>query len=313
MSSYPASSPAFNTVPPNTPVSTIGTPNSSIPATPTTPDGLAAAVDPTSPVGMSDPSSINAILATSPNGKRDPSPSKGFISHSHASPSPSFASVAAAAGKRPMSGTPTRGSSALARDSTSRSRNHTSASGSGVSGSEEGDSDSEDDERHLPVRARDLVDGHPAEESLSQYANVSSMVALVVVPFFQGLFYGLGEGAAKVLIGNYFGLEPIVALGGTRRDKVDGTRERRGGVSMARWFKREEQTPVTVAVAAAMPEPDLALLEWVDKSQEGERVDISEPRISVQLSEWKRRQLGLGLSSLEGYRTPLGVLHRPYC
>ncbi|KAJ3189260.1 hypothetical protein HDU85_002888 [Gaertneriomyces sp. JEL0708] len=305
MSSYPASSPAFNTVPPNTPVSTIGTPNSSIPATPTAPDGLAAAVDPTSPTGMSDSSSINAILATSPNGKRDPSPSKGFISHSHASSPPSFASVAAGAGKRPMTGPRTRGSSALARGSTSAS-----GSGSGVSGSE-GDSDSEDD-RHLPTRARDIVEGHPAEESLSQYANVSSMVALVVVPFFQGLFYGLGEGAAKVLIGNYFGLEPIVALGGTRRDKVDGTRERRG-VSMARWFKREEQTPVTVAVAATMPEPELALLEWVDKTQDGERVDSSEPRISAQLSEWKRRQLGLGLSSLEGYRTPLGVLHRPYC
>ena len=45
----------------------------------------------------------------------------------------------------------------------------------------------------------------------------SGLTALVIAPFFQGMFYGLGEGFSKVIIGRWVGLDMYTSLGVKRR------------------------------------------------------------------------------------------------
>jgi hypothetical protein len=51
-------------------------------------------------------------------------------------------------------------------------------------------------------------------KDLSEYWTVSGIITLTLAPFVQGLFYGLGEGIARVFVGEWIGLEPYYALGG---------------------------------------------------------------------------------------------------
>ncbi|KAJ3293847.1 hypothetical protein HK104_004145 [Borealophlyctis nickersoniae] len=84
----------------------------------------------------------------------------------------------------------------------------------------------------LPAYAHDLL---PKTEDvdLSRYTNLAGFVSLVVTPFFQGMFYGLGEGAAKVFIGRWFGVEPSIALGGVPPAARRGLRQAPSEVVMA--------------------------------------------------------------------------------
>ncbi|KAJ3321891.1 hypothetical protein HDV06_003757 [Boothiomyces sp. JEL0866] len=53
----------------------------------------------------------------------------------------------------------------------------------------------------------------------ADYVSVRGAVALFIAPFFQGLFYGLGEGFAKITVGRWVGLDPYIALGGSKTFK----------------------------------------------------------------------------------------------
>jgi hypothetical protein len=46
-----------------------------------------------------------------------------------------------------------------------------------------------------------------------EYISFNGFVALVLCPFVQGLFHGLGEGIARIYVGNWVGMAPHVALG----------------------------------------------------------------------------------------------------
>lgn len=46
------------------------------------------------------------------------------------------------------------------------------------------------------------------------YFGFNGLVQLILTPFFQGLFYGLGEASAKIGIGLYFEIDPIISLCG---------------------------------------------------------------------------------------------------
>ncbi|KAJ3092895.1 hypothetical protein HK102_000871 [Quaeritorhiza haematococci] len=72
------------------------------------------------------------------------------------------------------------------------------------------------DERHLPHSGTgkpDYLPSNPYEDPsvppLQKYTKAA--VNLVLMPFFQGMFYGLGEGAAKYIIGKYWS-SPATAL-----------------------------------------------------------------------------------------------------
>ncbi|TPX56050.1 hypothetical protein PhCBS80983_g04826 [Powellomyces hirtus] len=98
--------------------------------------------------------------------------------------------------------------------------------GAGVEGD---DIDIEDNE--LPPNATDLL---PHQYTLMKYLNFKSFVSLVITPFFQGMFYGFGEGAAKVVIGRWYGVDPIIALGGGPQPE----KRRRKPFSIANFFGR---------------------------------------------------------------------------
>ncbi|KAJ3047255.1 hypothetical protein HK097_011705 [Rhizophlyctis rosea] len=108
----------------------------------------------------------------------------------------------------------------------------------------------DDTDRNLPAFAKDLLPhGSPKDDSLARYANLAGFTQLVLSPFFQGLFYGLGEGTAKILLGRHFGVDPFVSLGRNpdlkpkRVDKVAGlaTTASCGEVSLvSRWASKEE-------------------------------------------------------------------------
>ncbi|KAI8590730.1 hypothetical protein BDZ88DRAFT_413864 [Geranomyces variabilis] len=89
--------------------------------------------------------------------------------------------------------------------------------------SDDEDDESSDDDGKLPHEAADLL----PNASLVKYANFKSFVSLVVTPFFQGMFYGFGEGTAKVLIGRWFGIDPLTALGGNPALQTDRRRRRK--------------------------------------------------------------------------------------
>lgn len=107
------------------------------------------------------------------------------------------------------------------------------------------DSSSEDD---LPPNAKELL---PHDASLSQYANLRGFVNLVIIPFFQGMFYGLGEGTAKVLLGRWFGVDPLVALGGGKQEKG----RRPAGFGLGRLFGKKE-----AVVAPSVMESELGIV-----------------------------------------------------
>ena len=59
----------------------------------------------------------------------------------------------------------------------------------------------------------------PEVLDLSCYWTVEGIVALTIAPFTQGLFHGLGEGLARIIIGSWWlGFTPYVALGGKDRE-----------------------------------------------------------------------------------------------
>ncbi|KAI9091895.1 hypothetical protein DFS34DRAFT_634515 [Phlyctochytrium arcticum] len=55
--------------------------------------------------------------------------------------------------------------------------------------------------------------------TLQTYTTIPGLISLLITPFFQGMFYGLGEGLAKVVMGRYYGVEPVIALGGGPQSK----------------------------------------------------------------------------------------------
>ncbi|EGF82363.1 hypothetical protein BATDEDRAFT_86601 [Batrachochytrium dendrobatidis JAM81] len=63
---------------------------------------------------------------------------------------------------------------------------------------------------------------------------------LVIAPFFQGMFYGLGEGIARIFVGRWVGIDPLTALTGRKRDTQHISRSVRlhsqGPSFLSRWF-----------------------------------------------------------------------------
>ena len=68
----------------------------------------------------------------------------------------------------------------------------------------------------------DDIKHYKTQELLEKLVNVpdpdlvwttKGIIALIVAPFCQGFFYGLGEGIAKIGLGFWFGLDPAVSLG----------------------------------------------------------------------------------------------------
>ncbi|KAJ3158566.1 hypothetical protein HDU86_002791 [Geranomyces michiganensis] len=112
--------------------------------------------------------------------------------------------------------------------------------------------DNGDPDDLLPQDAAELL----PNASLVKYANFKSFVSLVVTPFFQGMFYGFGEGTAKVLIGRWFGIDPLTALGGAQpahQSQAD-RRRRRKPFDFFGLFSRKQHDAPAVADAAVAPE-----------------------------------------------------------
>ncbi|KAJ3301563.1 hypothetical protein HDV03_000675 [Kappamyces sp. JEL0829] len=84
------------------------------------------------------------------------------------------------------------------------------------------DQDEPRDSVDMPLHAiknqfETLVPLPEVEQDLSVYLTYPGLVALTLAPFTQGLFHGLGEGLARVVVGHYWmGMEPYLALGGSR-------------------------------------------------------------------------------------------------
>ncbi|KND01975.1 uncharacterized protein SPPG_02482 [Spizellomyces punctatus DAOM BR117] len=116
------------------------------------------------------------------------------------------------------------------------------------------DSSAEIESKILPPSASDLLPHNGKTDTLAQYANLRAFVSLVITPFFQGMFYGLGEGTAKVMLGRYFGVDPLIALGGGQQQ---GERKQRRGLSLAGLFGRGKKETI---VAASLAEPELAFV-----------------------------------------------------
>ncbi|KAI8817895.1 uncharacterized protein EV422DRAFT_508457 [Fimicolochytrium jonesii] len=191
---------------------------------------------------------------------------------------------------------------------TNASRPRTAAGGKGgYIESEDDDIDGSDDSYstdsgHLPNSARDLIPRRRAQQgsnraptssassgtpqTLSEYFTFNGLITLVITPFFQGMFYGFGEGTAKVVIGRWFGIDPVVALGATRSaDRVSKGDEKSRGwdiFGLADFLKRRregkederEKPPTTMATIRATSPAVLAyspaefesgggVMEWV--------------------------------------------------
>ncbi|KAJ3178503.1 hypothetical protein HDU87_003577 [Geranomyces variabilis] len=110
--------------------------------------------------------------------------------------------------------------------------------------------DKDSDDGKLPHEAADLL----PHASLVKYANFKGFVSLVVTPFFQGMFYGFGEGTAKVLIGRWFGIDPLTALGGNPAALQSDRRRRRKPFDFFGLFGRKRDAGSVVAAAAGEPE-----------------------------------------------------------
>lgn len=81
----------------------------------------------------------------------------------------------------------------------------------------------EEGELHLLESAKGLASTlHPVEQEplghfqmlYKTYFGFNGFVQLILAPFFQGLFYGLGEASAKVGIGYWFNIDPLISLCG---------------------------------------------------------------------------------------------------
>jgi hypothetical protein len=59
-----------------------------------------------------------------------------------------------------------------------------------------------------------LTSQMPVVKDLHEYFTLPGILSLTIAPFTQGLFHGLGEGIARVFIGDLVGLSPYYALGG---------------------------------------------------------------------------------------------------
>lgn len=57
----------------------------------------------------------------------------------------------------------------------------------------------------------------PGIHDLDNLWTFSSLSVLVISPFFQGMWYGLGEAIGKIYVGNYFGLDPVLVFSGRAR------------------------------------------------------------------------------------------------
>ncbi|KAH6583844.1 hypothetical protein BASA50_010623 [Batrachochytrium salamandrivorans] len=73
------------------------------------------------------------------------------------------------------------------------------------------------------------------------FFTLKGFINLVVAPFFQGMFHGLGEGIARILVGRWVGIDPLTALAGRRRDVSQRTTQSKEHPTessfLARWFK----------------------------------------------------------------------------
>ena len=54
---------------------------------------------------------------------------------------------------------------------------------------------------------------------LQLFCTWKGISTMIIGPFFQGLFYGFGEGLAKIYIGYWMGIEPSVVFGGRKGNK----------------------------------------------------------------------------------------------
>ncbi|KAJ3332975.1 IMP 5'-nucleotidase [Blyttiomyces sp. JEL0837] len=101
-----------------------------------------------------------------------------------------------------------------------------------------------------------------AWESWTIESVLKTSITMVLMPFLQGMFYGLGEGAARILLRRHFELDvnaPVIPAGTTTQTT---TRPPDSGSSGFSFFKRQQQQP------ASTPITQKALGSNVDIAQE---------------------------------------------
>ncbi|KAJ3110521.1 hypothetical protein HDU96_006507 [Phlyctochytrium bullatum] len=82
--------------------------------------------------------------------------------------------------------------------------------------------------------------GSPAKTGTTIYQAGRHFVNLFLMPFVQGMFYGLGEGAARIVLFRYWGIQalgPIQKIKGStsKTDSVDHDAERKPAAKFDIW------------------------------------------------------------------------------
>ncbi|RKO93789.1 hypothetical protein BDK51DRAFT_35133 [Blyttiomyces helicus] len=91
--------------------------------------------------------------------------------------------------------------------------------------------------KDLPASALDILASSSDNSPQPEFFTLKGFVHLFIAPFLQGMFYGLGESTARVLVGRYFEVDPAVALGAAPGKPASAAAPPpRGEVKATGWF-----------------------------------------------------------------------------